>query len=421
MKPVYGVALILALAALALVYLDLGGKSAAWQKPIGKSRAGKDAAEADTSFPHAQSLVGTYGGLRIGMSKSEIAERLPSGISFDDLDGPLHYEDSVIDKYLITVPVKKLPILNTCRLLGKAAVSLQLAVVDEKLAAVSLAIPPSHVSTEQNGEIVQALKAYYSTNAGFLPAGSKPDPLAKEALFWAVEGADNCVVEAGVGDGSHSWEGYLIIRINCPGYFSYRDGKEGDAISPSPVEAEYNEGYSRSIRGFEGLRFGMSEEEALRSLPWGITESELSETHNAKDISIWFIYGTEVPAAKWKAVAPFLLDEHPVMEFMLGFMRDGLAVVSVSLPPCSNDGIIKTLKDYVRGSYGIGMYYVYDETDLTERWVIARHDGCAQIVSYEAAFRSDLCLLVGTNDGLDAFTRMYYGWDEYSGGKGQRT
>jgi hypothetical protein len=64
---------------------------------------------------------------------------------------------------------------------------------------------------------------------------------------------------------------------------------------------------------------------------------------------------------------------------------------------------------------------VYDESDWTERWVIARHDGCAQIISYDEPFNRGLSVLVGTNDGLDAYTNVYYGWDEFSLGKSHRT
>lgn len=388
-------------------------EEAAWQQPVKRLGTLENApAGGDSKFVKAQGPVGTYGELRIGMAKNEIASHLPAGVRIEDFTGPVHYKSSVIEKYLITVPASKLPILNTCRLLSRVGITFQLGFVDEKLSGIVLAVPAEHNGQRHLSEIIPALRGYFNTNAGVLPKGDKPDPLAKEDLMWAIAGTDRCNVEAGMASEKSALPGAFVIRIQSDKYLTYKDGKPGNDITASPQEAEYNKAYNGTIRGFEALRFGMREKEAMKNLPWGIAPGEIKESWTADDMSIKLVYGTGIPARQWELISADMVDDSYAITFMLGFTSDGLGLVAITVPSLDDEPTMTALKSYLRGKYGKGMYYSYDEAGYTENWVIARKNGAVELILPVDIWDDDAWLLVGTNEAMQAYFDTYYSYGD---------
>jgi hypothetical protein len=399
---------LLAVSALGGGCRDESDKDAAWQQPVGKTKLDKKQPVAKQGdFPLCHCPAGVYGSLRIGMNKAEVAANLPEGISFEDFVGPVRYKKGVIDKYYNVFPVDKLPIVDTCDSLKGVGATMQLAFVDDRLAGVSIGVPPEYLSTEVNSEIVRALKRYFSTTEGSLPEGAKPDPLAKERLIWAVEGSDDCIAEAGIADISYNVKDYLITRIQSKKYFSYPDGKEGDEYTQDPTETTFLKAYPSFINGFEDLEFGMTEKEAKKHLPWGLTAEDLPKTMAAKDGSLKFIYGDKIHASRWDILSNFYPFDEDYLEVALGFTAKGLEFISIRFfTSLAHDKSIAAMKDYMRKNYGEGMYYSYESGATHEMWVIERHNGFVEISNPLSPFLGNLSFYVLTDNGMDVYSRM---------------
>jgi hypothetical protein len=140
-----------------------------------------------------------------------------------------------------------------------------------------------------------------------------------------------------------------IIILSAQGCVFPKDSS-GKPLSPSELRKAAE--FMRPIGGFESLRFGMTEDEAMKHLPKGFKAEDLPLTWEPEGAEIHFIYGDKVPPTRWGAIKRFHFGPADKMDFVLGFTKDGLGFVMLILPAKAVndrvfDGILQGIKRMV--------------------------------------------------------------------------
>jgi hypothetical protein len=165
------------------------------------------------------------------------------------------------------------------------------------------------------------------------------------------------------------------------------------AVTPEKLKQVRD--FSRPLRGFETLRLGMSKEEALSHLPWGLTEKDLPLTFNPENIKIHFIYGEEISPNKWDVLKEYKFAKDVKLQLVLGFSDDVLSVILIALPKKAvTQRVMDSLVGFVRKEYGPGL-----ELFRSGEWVLRRLEGSITIINPKEASEDLVAMSVATDKG----------------------
>jgi hypothetical protein len=145
----------------------------------------------------------------------------------------------------------------------------------------------------------------------------------------------------------------LALSIQLAGCVPTKKPQDIAAQSGPPTEIAQSE---KPILGFGTLVFGITETEAMKHLPWALTEKEVSKSWDPKDSKTHFVYGEGISPQKWDLLRGINLAPEASMYFILGFTDKGLGYISITLPAGDiDDAAFKTILQRLSHEYGTKM------------------------------------------------------------------
>lgn len=316
-----------------------------------------------------KAVVGFLGDLKIGMRRQEAFARLPKGIAADDLKGPVSFKGGDITFWDGTFPVSRLPIFNEAELPDSTVAQIMLAFVQDRLLAIAVSAPERLATPEVKSAIVRSMNKHYGLN------GETSASEDSAGVFWGANGIDECYVRAFVGRGYTIQERRLRITVVSDEYYDYSRGDTSEPLTDYGAIWPVWE-YIKPVRGFESLKFGMTEQEAWNNLPWGLTREDLPyKWLNDEDNEIWFYYAEELSPSLWEALTWCEFDESVNMQFILGFTDNGLELIMLVLPSAAIDFYtLQVIKTDIGQRYGTNMIHMMGPDASYEKWWFNRED-----------------------------------------------
>jgi hypothetical protein len=170
----------------------------------------------------------------------------------------------------------------------------------------------------------------------------------------------------------------------------------------TPEKQKQVQEFSRPLGGFETMLLGMSKEEALSHLPWGLTKKDLPLTYNPENIEIRFIYGEEISPNKWDVLKEYKFPEDVRMQFILGFSDDVLSTIMIAIPKKAvTQKVMDSLFDFVHTVYGPDL-----ELLRSGEWVLRRLNGSITIINPKEASDDLVTMSIATDKGDGLLTEV---------------
>jgi hypothetical protein len=357
-----------------------------------------DGAKGGTAHTPEAGGVGFYGDLKLGMSREQAFAHLPEGIFPEGLEQPLRFSIEKVSCWTGRFPTLRIPMLKDAGLPEDTITTLALWFDADQLVSIVL----ETVQHDPTEEVAQRLRNLLVDCYG--QSNEERQKQEGYELLYSRQGEGDWIVQGYREFNSDGNLTSLIVEVRV---------KESDALAAleksgdsgtRTYELEQRTFLARNtrIRRFETLRFGMTEEEALNNLPWGLAPDDLPLRWSAGDAD--YVYGESIPLSKWPPTANAFKNKDGTFQFSLGFTNDGLQIVFIALGADLVDfATIKKVRQYIDDMFENNLAYSVESTGY-EGWSIHGDEGDVEISVPFAAQDDLLRITIGTKEGTKAYT-----------------